>query len=379
MAWDWLKRKFGGRPSAAETDSPATSAVRWLEPGENPWGVPVLDVRPVTLGMISASMDPLCATNAVSFSAEDGRGFINVDPPVTRQIPVRLTYRIEGTLADGALFLPEAMEQKWALFFHGGRIICVRSWTRQVMAVADTRTAGDVLELTTLRGRLISETEDAAFEERVLDFLIRTHALGMVHPAPMPSEVLDPGQAAIWCMSCFGNRALFATPHPVTAAMPEAPLRTDSMLHIAVARGDASEVGRWLAGGVSISLLARDGLAPLHWALARPDAEMISLLLDRGSPADVRSLEGATPLMNAAQARRIDAVTLLLDRGADPNAADARGFTALHRAAEMGEREIVRLLLARGASANVEAQGQTPKSLALARGETVIVEMLGGR
>lgn len=106
---------------------------------------------------------------------------------------------------------------------------------------------------------------------------------------------------------------------------------------------------------------------------------MAKLLLERGSSVDVRSAEGATPLMSVAQERRVDAVAFLLDHGANPNAADNRGFTALHRAAEMGERGIVQLLLDRGASPHPEAQGHTPRSLAVARGETAIVELLDRR
>jgi ankyrin repeat protein len=214
----------------------------------------------------------------------------------------------------------------------------------------------------------------------VLDFLLRSYALDQMYPAPLPAGLeQDPHRAALWCMSCFGNRAHFATPHPVAAAPPEQSLRTHSLLHVAVARGDAAEVGRLLDAGVPADLLARDGLAPLHWAVARDDTAMLGLLLDRGSPVDVRSVEGATPLMNAVQARSAEKVAFLLRRGADPSAADGRGFTALHRAAEMGEREIVRALLDAGAAPHPVAQGHTPRSLAAARGAAAIVELLDGR
>jgi hypothetical protein len=380
MAWDWLKRWFshgGGTVGAGNLELPQ---VRWLGPADNPWGVPVLDVRPVTLGMLSTSRDQQCAVNAMSFAKDDGTGFIGVEPRVARQATAGLRFRIDRMLADGALFLPQGMEHKWAVYFHRGQIICIRSWLRQVEAVADARVAGDSLEVTTIRGVLASEDEEPQFTVRVLDFLLRSHALDMVYPAPLPpGEGQDPARAAIWCMSCFGNRAHFATPQALAGGPPEQPLRTHSLLHIAVARGDVAQIRRFLDAGVPADLLARDGLAPLHWALARDDATVLSLLLERGSPVDVRSVEGATPLMNAAQARSVEKVAFLLDHGADPNAADGRGFTALHRAAEMGETEIVRLLLDRGASPHPEVQGHTPRSLAASRGEGAIVELLDSR
>lgn len=182
----------------------------------------------------------------------------------------------------------------------------------------------------------------------------------------------------MWCMSMAGKLALVATPHTVPTSVPELLLRSHSLPHIAVAKGDLAGVDAQLRSGVPIDLLAGDGLAPLHWALGASGADMIDALLDRGSPVDARSAEGATPLMNAAQARSLSMVTLLLDRGADPTARDDRGFTALHRAAEMGEADIVRALLARGADPAAEAHGHTPLSLAEARGETAIVDLLRG-
>lgn len=122
MKWNWSKRWFGRRDDGAEeggtTELPP---VRWLGPTHNPWGVPVLDVRPVTLGMVATSADPRCAANAISFAGDDGTGFIGVEPRVARRVTAGLRFRVDGMLLDGALFLPGEMEQKWAVFFHRGR------------------------------------------------------------------------------------------------------------------------------------------------------------------------------------------------------------------------------------------------------------------
>jgi ankyrin repeat protein len=174
----------------------------------------------------------------------------------------------------------------------------------------------------------------------------------------------------------FGNRALIATPYLLDRHDPDRPLRTHSLLHIAVAQGNTSAIERNLAAGVPIDLLAGDGLAPLHWALEADDRQIISLLLDRGSPIDVRSAEGATPLMNAAQSGSVDQLSFLLDYGADVDARDQRGFTALHRAAELGRLDALRMLLDRGGAPNLSAEGHTPRSLAKKRGNGEIVAIL---
>ncbi|HJU40756.1 MAG TPA: ankyrin repeat domain-containing protein [Tahibacter sp.] len=383
MSWEWLKRLFAGpRTSAAPAPAPAPTApepgVRWIEAADTPWGVRVLDVRPVTHTMTSTSADPQCATNAVSFGQDDGTGFIGVEPPARRTIDASLRFPVDRMLADGVLFIPREMEHKWAIFHHRGKLIFVRSWLRRVVAVADIVAHADAVEVTRVHGAFGGDDdEDPDFTRAALDYLVRSHALDETYPAPLPAGVeADPRAAALWCMSMFGNRAAFATPHRFARHDPERPLRTHSLLHIAVARADVAAIEACLAAGIPVDLLAADGLAPLHWALASTGLTIMALLLDRGSPVDVRSAEGATPLMNAVQARSVDRTNFLLDRGADADARDDRGYTALHRAAEMGQRELVRVLLARGATAHVDANGHTPRSFAQARGHDDIVAML---
>lgn len=358
-------------------DWPQLSDVHWVDAADNPWRVRVLDVRPVTQTMMSTSTDRQCASNAVSFAHDDGTSFIGQEPPVTRVVKADLRFPIDRFLADGVLFIPREMEHKWALFYHRGQIICVRSWLRQVSAVARVETHPDHVEIVAVNGTFTGEDEEPQFTVRVLDYLLRSHALDTVYPAPLPVGLeMDPGRAAMWCMSSFGDRVQFATPLQILRRDPDKPLQTVSLLHIAAARGDTAGIEASVAAGVPLDLLAPDGLAPLHWALVRDELSGAALLLDLGSPVDVRSVEGATPLMNAVQAGSTGRVLFLLDRGADVNARDHRGFTALHRAAEMGQLGLVGLLLSRGASPNPEAQGQTPRSLAEASGEDAIVTVL---
>jgi ankyrin repeat protein len=344
---------------------PQIPILSWIEAGDNSWGVRVLDVRPVTLTMHSTSADPQCASNSVSFGQDDGTSFIGDAPPARRVTEASLRFPIDRILADGVLFAPREMEHKWALFYHRGEVICVRSWLRKVQVTARVEQRQDHVEITQVRGTFGTEEEAPEFTIRVLDYLLRSHALDTVYPVPLPTGMESaPLAAAMWCMSMFGNRALIATPHQFYRVDPDRPLRTHSLLHIAVARGNTSAIDDCLATGLPIDLLAGDGLAPLHWALASKDPAIMMFLLDRGSPVDVRSAEGATPLMNAVQSGSLEKVGFLLDHGADVNAHDRRGFTALHRAAEMGHLDVLRLLLERGGTPNPDAEGHTPRSLA---------------
>lgn len=353
--------------------------IPWIPAAENPWGVPVLDVRPVTLGMLSTSQDPQMASNAISYGGEDGSSFANERPPVARTIDAALSFPIDRVLADGVLFTPAAMEDKWAVFVADGRIVFVRSWLRKAWVTADVRARGEMVTVGPIHGAFLGEDAEAPeLTVRFVDFLLRSHALEQVWPAPLPPGMEeDPNAAAMWCMTMFGHKALVATPHEVPREPPQGSLRTHSKLHIALVRGDLEAAGRELARGLPIDLRAGDGLTTLQWAATRDDVEAMAWLLDRGCPIDARSSEGATTLMNAVQSRQAGRVRWLIERGAEVDAGDLRGFTALHRAAEMGEPEIVKVLLAGGATAGVEAEGHTPRSLAEARGEEEIVALLG--
>jgi len=380
MTWERLNRRLkkdSGGGTAVKNKPPE---IRWIGASDNPWGVPVLDVRPITLHMLSASRDPTCAVNAMSFGQDDGRSFVGVEPTTKRTVPAGLRFAVDRMLADGALFVPTKMEHMWAIYFHRGQMIFIRSWLRKVQVVARIEARGEHIEVADMRGQFAESDEEPSASTRILDFLLRSHALNMVYPAPLPRGLeVDAGEAAAWCFSMFGDRVQFATPHALPLTPPTQPLRTHSLLHIAVARGQLEAVRSYLDSGFPADLLAGDGLAPLHWALVRDDPAMFELLVARGSPIDVPSAEGATPLMNAVQGRSVANTTWFLDHGADPNACDRGGFTALHRAAEMGELPIVQLLLDHGASPHLEAGGQTPLSLARARGQSAIAKLLSSR
>jgi hypothetical protein len=374
--FDKLKRLVRGNPKKEEDLN--IPEIPWVPPEKNPWHVPLLDVRPVTHQMLSTSKDPECAQNAISYSQDDGTGFANDVPEVSRVLSSELRYRFDRVLAPGALFIPAVMEHKWALYYHGGRILFIRSWTRKVMATAEVECGNEgIARVASVRGAFVSENEESEFTLRALDYLIRSHALGIVFPAPLPLEFeKSPKMSAMWCMNMFGKLAAFATPHRIDAGIPDKPLRTHSLMHIAVARGDTEATDKFLKAGLPVDLLAADGLAPLHWAFVRKDTAMASFLMDRGSPVDVRSAEGATPLMTEVQSGDLIKIKFLLDASADVNAVDSRGFNSLHRAAEKGNVNVVKLLLNHNARTDITAQGHTALSFAEQRGHIEVVKLL---
>lgn len=206
--------------------------IPWIEAADTPWGVRVLDIRAVTQAMIATSADPQCAANALSFDHEDGSAFAQDEPLVQRVIGAMIPFRVESPLRDGALFRPREMEHKWAIFHRQsghrqsehrqGRIFFVRSWTRKVHVIAELTPREDSVQVTRLNGVFTDEDESPLFTTMAADFLLRSHALGMVYPAPLPEGMeASPQQAALWCFQMFGNLALCATHEIIPVHMPE--------------------------------------------------------------------------------------------------------------------------------------------------------------
>ena len=113
MVWERIKRAFGrGGGGGSGGKGPQTPEIPWLEAADNPWGIRVLDVRPVTLNMLAGSKDEQCAVNAMSYRQDDGTSFIGQEPPVSRSAEASLRFPIDRVLADGVLFVPREMEDR---------------------------------------------------------------------------------------------------------------------------------------------------------------------------------------------------------------------------------------------------------------------------
>ena len=377
----FLKKLFGkGKEEHKTADNTSNKVenendfdLKWIEPTENPWNVKVLDLRPISQTMLSTSKDALKASNAMSYGQDDGISFIGKQPQSDRVTTAEIAFKTDGKLLFGALFIPSAMEQKWAIYYHNNQLIFIRSWLREVFVVADTIQEDNKLVVTKIYGEFVGE-DSGAFTKAVLSFLICSHVLGDVVPAPLPDWMIsDTNAAGLWAFSTYGNMAhigYFDTDFNYTNTKT---LRSHSLLHIAIARGDETEITNQLALGADINALAADGLATMHWAF---NPKVLKFLIQKGADPNVVSLEGATPLMNAVQSNEAERVQILLDNKANVNAQDYRGFTALHRAAEMGHEKLVGILLDHGADKNIVAEGHTALSLAKMREEMAIVSML---
>ncbi len=336
----------------------------WIEADQNPWKVQILDLRPISLRMLSSSKDQRMAENAVSYNQEDGLVFLEQTVKSDKSFDTNFSFPIDDTLERGILFIPSEMEQKWAIYYHENKILFIRSWLREVLVIAETTQANNQLSITKIHGEF-TEDESPEFTESMLKFLIHSHVLKEILPAPIPQDLKESTDAAgLWAFSTYGNMAHYAHFESDIKHQTQGVLRSHSLLHIAIARGEMDKIKTELENGANINALAGDGLSTLQWAMAA-DLSILEFLLKAGANPNVESFEGATPIMNAVQSDKMEHLQLLIAHGAELNKQDKRGFTALHRAAEMGRIEMTKELLKQGADKSLEAEeGHTALSLA---------------
>ena len=273
-------KKFSGKKDKPQAN---TLNLNWIEASENPWGIKLLDLRPITQGMLSTSQDPQMAANAISYSSEDGTSFINQEPVSRNEITAEISFFVDPILAPGVLFTPKVMENKWAIFFHQNRIIFVRSWLRKVVVTAEISQQNGLLYIQKIKGDF-SDDNEPEFIRAIVKYLLISHAIGEIFPAPLPKTLSsDLKSAGLWAMSMYGKIAQIGTFTSNFGGSTQSPIRSHSLLHIATARNDIDEISLQVKNGIPIDILAADGLAPLHWSLASEDIRAMQQLIEIGS------------------------------------------------------------------------------------------------
>ena len=410
--WDTVRGWFGDAPvAAAGADSGAARlpAARWLAADNNRFGVPVLDLHAVLGDFISTSRDPEQAEMAVSWGARTGAG-LNVELTPRIETACDLALPAAADLPDGLCFVPATMEDKWVLAWRDGHLVAARSWTGEVQAVARATHTGETLRIEHLAiaAGPLAEYGDPV---QVFEWLVRTHALGEVHPLPVFEEtaaVLAAKPATVF--GAFGRKAVAAAkvwrPGP-----PTRPLRTDGAVSLAVRQEDPDRLRTLAAEGHSLDSPGTfDGYTPLHIAAVKGALPLVEQLLALGATPDPASVTGATPLVaGIVHGAGTPVLDRLIAAGADPSVTNQDGFgilhaaaevgrpelvpwalghgaelegrtgrvqTALHIAAGLGHVEVVQALLAAGADASADSPWGTPHQVATAEGHTAVVAAL---
>lgn len=243
------------------------------------------------------------------------------------------------------------------------------------------------------------------------------------HRALLSASEPPYGPALLWSLQFSRSEAAMALLR-AGAAVPEGAVSLaargglDDLVSLLIARGvkgadrdaallAAAQYGRestlrlLLNMGADVDTASvQDGFTPLHLAVMDRHVGSIRILLSASAKLEAKDHKGRTPLHWGPFAYRmlekhiyqtlqqphdtvyVDpgeavGITLLLDAGSNIEASDEEGNTALHHAVLLGSVRAAELLMSRGASPSAKnRKGQTPKSLAKAKGNKELVEIL---
>lgn len=205
-----LFRKKPARPS----DTPAEdefSELRWIEAADNPFGIRVLDCRPVALRWISTTSDPAVAQRFLELRASLGTEHVGQVPNDAVHAECDLSYPADGRSADGPLFIAEEMEDKWNIYLHAGCLYFARSWTGALAARARLTLAGSAARIDSVDvdGSTAGDPELAI---RHVDYLVKSHLYNKLSPHPLP-QTMEPIERdiALYSFSLYGRRGQFAS------------------------------------------------------------------------------------------------------------------------------------------------------------------------
>ncbi|WP_163832431.1 ankyrin repeat domain-containing protein [Spartinivicinus ruber] len=141
--------------------------------------------------------------------------------------------------------------------------------------------------------------------------------------------------------------------------------KAQSVLDIAVKKGNRKIINLLLEHGAKINQQDNKGGTPIYQAIRKKQIEIVCLLLARGANPFIRTYFGGTTLMTAAFSGDRDLFDLILSQGVDPDMQNKHGWTALMFAARHGYKSIVESLLMREVKSDLKNHnGKTAAILA---------------
>ncbi len=188
---------------------------QWYEAGpENPFGIRLLDCRPLTHSVVATTSDRSVAERYNLLRASDGRDLITAPIIDSVRCPASLRFPHNGAVLDGIVFKAPSMDVKWDIYIYDSVFLFARSWTGELRYRAFATVGPSEIHVT--------EIECPNFEAKIaashVYFLIGTHAMGRVLPHRLPEGTSeDPMTMATLSFSLFGNLGCYATLEDITA------------------------------------------------------------------------------------------------------------------------------------------------------------------
>ena len=187
---------------------------KWYDPGpENPFGIRLLDCRPLTWHVVATTKDKAIAERYNLLRGSDGRDLIGAPIKDSIRRHVCLKFPHNGATLEGIVYKADSMDVKWDIYIYSSTFLFVRSWTGELRYRAVASVGQSELEITDIE----CPRSDADIAASHVYFLIGTHAMRRVLPHRLPEDTpKDPMTMATVSFSLFGKFGCYATFEDIT-------------------------------------------------------------------------------------------------------------------------------------------------------------------
>lgn len=207
----WLSPGSASGPAFPEQDY----TFEWYDPGpENPFGIRVLDCRPMTWNLVSVTADPAIAESYVRLRAANGKELVGAVIEDSTRFQTSLHFPHNGATLEGIVFKADSMEVKWDIYIYDSVFLFARSWTGELCFRAWATVGATDIHITEIE----CSQSDRYLAGAHVYFLIGTHAMGRVLPHRGPCEPsAEPLTIATMSFALFGKLACYAAFDDITA------------------------------------------------------------------------------------------------------------------------------------------------------------------
>lgn len=209
-------------PAAPDSNAAWLAESRWLESGENAFGVRCLDCRAIAARGTDAGLDAEAAARFARSRRDDGAELRGLRPDDATAIACRLQYPLEPDDAgDGWRFRAESLEERWDVLSIADAWVFARSASGRVVYRAPRRVAGSFAFVESIEAEGDAARADPSFCVREVDYLVKSHLFdfGVPHPLPRGLRGAD-AELARFSFRRHGRRGLFATEADTLAIDP---------------------------------------------------------------------------------------------------------------------------------------------------------------
>lgn len=182
----------------------------WIEPENNPYGIPLASVRPIMQRMMGAAHDADVTARFLALRSDDGTRYTGQGLDSRIEHACTLVFPGIGPLSDGPVFRAETMDDKWDIFLYNRCLYFVRSWTGRLMHRASVEFDGGTMLVRAVDSNPEVNASSIPVYSAHVNFLVRSHLLKEEFPAPfLRGELETVEDIAMHLFSAFGRYCVY--------------------------------------------------------------------------------------------------------------------------------------------------------------------------